>query len=205
LAKVSYSGSEGRAAFEEAVLVQRPDRLRLETLSSLGAILVVTADGKEIVGFQPREGLFYRGRSTKQNIFRYTHMPLEVAELTSLLMGLPLSGSGEPWLEAGNALQKKLRNGGREVAEFNSSFAAPAKWERISADGKVVLRAAFSDFVPTPAGSFPLKISLETPAQRTRLEIRYQEPELNVDLPLPLFVQEKPAGVKELPLESLGG
>jgi len=74
----------------------------------------------------------------------------------------------------------------------------------MGADGKVVLRAAFSDFSSTPAGPFPLKITLEAPAQQRRLEIRYQEPEVNVDLPSSLFVQERPANAKEIPLESLG-
>ncbi len=44
LATVNYRGPEGRQGFQEAVLIQRPDRLRLETLSGLGAILVVTAN-----------------------------------------------------------------------------------------------------------------------------------------------------------------
>ena len=42
LAKVRYWGPNGKAGFQEAVLVYRPDRLRFETLSNLGAILIVT-------------------------------------------------------------------------------------------------------------------------------------------------------------------
>ena len=41
LAQVDYAGPEGKHGFQEAVLVQRPDRLRLETLTFLGAILIV--------------------------------------------------------------------------------------------------------------------------------------------------------------------
>ena len=205
LARVSYSGKEGRTAFEEAIVVQRPDRLRLETLSSVGAVLVVTVDGKEIVGFHLREGLFYRGRISKQNIFRTTRIPLELAELTSLLMGLPPTGAQGPWEERDNAIHRELGDGGREVAEFHPGLAVPTRWERMGADGQVTLRAIFSDFFSTPAGSFPLKIFLEAPPQQRRLEIRYQEPELNAGLPLTLFVQEKPASAKEVPLESLGG
>jgi hypothetical protein len=42
LARVDYAGPEGKRGFQEAVLVERPDRLRLETLSCLGAIFIVT-------------------------------------------------------------------------------------------------------------------------------------------------------------------
>ena len=47
LAQVDYTGPDGKHGFQEAVLVQRPDRLRLETLSFSGAILIVTANSKE--------------------------------------------------------------------------------------------------------------------------------------------------------------
>jgi len=70
LAQVDYTGPDGKHGFQEAVLVQRPDRLRLETLSFLGAILIVTANSKELVGYHPREGVFVRGARTKANLSR---------------------------------------------------------------------------------------------------------------------------------------
>ena len=82
-------GAEGKHGFQEAVLVQRPDRLRLETLTFLGAILIVTVNDKEIIGFHPREGVFVRGAPTKENLRRYTQIPLELKEITTLLGGLP--------------------------------------------------------------------------------------------------------------------
>lgn len=205
LATVHYWGTDGRAGFQEAILVHRPDRVRLETLSPLGAILIVTVDAGEIAGFHPREGLFYRGKSSKENIFRYTHIPLELAELTSLLIGLPPVETQGHWEGEGNSIYRGIGGGGREVIAFHPALGVPTRWERSSGDGEVELRALFADFASTPAGLFPLKISLEAPAQQKRLEIHYQEPELNVELPLPLFVQEKPSHVREIPLESLGG
>lgn len=205
LAAVSYWGTDGRAGFQEAILVYRPDRLRLETLSPLGAILIVTVDADEIAGFHPREGLFYRGKSSKENIFRYTQIPLELGELTSLLMGLPPVEAQGHWERGGNSIYREIAGGGRERIAFHPALGIPARWERISADGEVELSALFDDFSSTPDGPFPLKISLEAPPQQKRLEIRYQEPELNVELSLPLFVQEKPATAREIPLESVGG
>jgi hypothetical protein len=39
LARLDYAGPDGKGNVQEAVLVQRPDRLRLETLTFLGAVL----------------------------------------------------------------------------------------------------------------------------------------------------------------------
>lgn len=205
LATVSYWGTDGRAGFQEAILVHRPDRLRLETLSPLGAILIVTVDADNIEGFHPREGLFYRGRSSKENLLRYIQIPLELGELTSLLMGLPPMEARGRWEGGENSLYREIGERGMEKIVFDPALGVPAGWQRLGLDGAVELSALFSEYIPTPAGLFPSKISLEAPAQQKRLEIRYQEPELNVALPLPLFVQEKPASAREIPLESLGG
>jgi len=205
LATVSYWGADGRGGFQEAILVQRPDRLRLETLSPLGATLIVTVDGNEVVGFHPREGLFYRGRSSKENLFHYIQVPLELGEVTSLLMGIPPVPMEDRWEAEGGAIYRETGEGGRDKVFFHGAFGVPVRWERFNSGGEMELSALFSDFSPTPAGLFPMRISLEAALQQKRLEIRYQDPELNVALPLAIFVQEKPTNVKEIPLESLGG
>lgn len=205
LATVQYWGTEGRAAFQEAILVLRPDRVRLETLSPLGATLIVTVDADEITGFHTREGLFYRGRSSKENLFRYTHIPLALAELTALLMGLPPVEPPRQWQDGDSSIHWETEGGGREKILFHPTLGVPLGWERSGSDGEIELKAMFSNFSPTANGLFPLTIALEAPAQSRWLEIRYHEPELNVALPFPLFVQERPASAREVPLESLGG
>jgi hypothetical protein len=204
LASVSYRGSAGRGSFDEAILVERPTRLRLETLSSLGALAVVTVNGSEIRGLHPREGLFVRGKPTKSNLLRYTRIPLELSEITALLMGLPPVDSDAGWEISGNSLTRKLDAGGKETITFDSALGVPTKWERAGPTGTSQLSALFADFFSSPAGPFPLRVSFEARAEETRLEIRYREPEINVELAANLFSQEKPANAKEIPIESLG-
>ena len=204
LASVYYSGTDGSGGFQEVVLVQRPQRVRLETLSPLGVVLLVTADGDEISGFHPREGLFFRGRSSKQNLLRYTQIPLELGELTSLLMGLPPFEARGLWEGNGSSIMRELGGGWKETISFHSTLEIPTDWRRTDPEGKVELKAQFADF-SSSAGYFPLKIFLEAPPQQKRLQIRYDEPDLNIELAPGLFVQEKPENAKEVPLESLGG
>ena len=204
LARIDYAGPEGKQGFQEAVVVQRPDRLRLETLTFLGAILIVTANPKEIVGYHPREGVFVRGEPTKENLRRYTQIPLELEEVAALLMGLPPVETNAPWNQEGNLLIFSPKGRKQDSVAFESQQPVPTRWERFNSDGKVELSAQFSDYVATPAGLFPTHVVFEAHLQKKRLEIRYQEPNVNGTTSPDLFTQQKPANVKEVPIEAIG-
>ena len=205
LASVSYRGPEGRQGFQEAIVVQRPDRARLETLSMLGAILIVTVNADQIAGFHPREGVFIRGESTKENLFRYTRIPLELEEMTRLLVGLPPVAPGSDWQTAGGSLYRDRGGQGKEIVTFDLPSGVPVRWHRLAADGSPELSAAFENFSSTPAGLFPSKIIFEAAGQQRSVEIVYEAPEINAALPAELFSQQKPVNAKELPIEALGG
>ena len=204
LARVTYAGPEGKHGFDEAVLVERPDRLRLETLSMLGAVLIVTANAKEIIGYHPREGVLVRGESSKLNLLRYTKLPLELNEITALLAGLPPVDASVPWRQEGNALLFSPNGNLKDSVAFESAQPVPTQWQRFNGGGKVELAAQFAEYVQTPAGLFPTKISVEAPLQGKKLEIRFQQPELNATIPAESFSQQKPAHVQEIPIELIG-
>ena len=150
LARVDYSGPEGKNGFQEAILVQRPDRLRLETLTMLGAILIVTVNNKEIVGYHPREGVYVRGQGSKANIQKYTQIPLELDEITALLLGLPPVDAKAPSELNENSLTIASSRG-KDVVSFESKEAVPTKWQRVDGNGQVELSVNFVDYIQTPA------------------------------------------------------
>ncbi len=206
LARLDYAGPEGKNNFQEAMLVERPDRLRLETLSFLGAIMIVTVNDKEILGYLPREGAFLHGDRTAENLRRLTKIPLglEVKDVTALLLGLPpVNLSADPE-QNGNSVVFPTVEGGRDAVAFDTNEAVPSRWERRDGQGETAISVTFSDYVGTPAGLFPSRILIESAIQKRRLEIRYQEPEMNATLAAELFTQQKPASVKDLPIEALG-
>ena len=205
LARLDYAGPDGKGNVQEAVLVQRPDRLRLETLTFLGAILIVTVNDREIIGYHPREGIFVRGPRTKENLFRYTQIPLELAEITALLLGLPPVDTGAPVRQEGTALVFSPNGRKQDAVTFEAQTPVPTKWERFNDAGTVELSAQFSDYIRTPTGPFPARIQIEAQLQNRKLEIRYQQPEVNASLSPEIFTQEKPAHAEELRLETLGG
>jgi hypothetical protein len=207
LARLDYAGPEGKSDFQEVILVQRPDRLRLESLCCLGAItiMIVTVNDQEILGYLPREDVFLRGQRSKENLRRLTKLPLplEVKEVTALLLGLPPVNSAATPQANGNSLSFPAADGDQDVVAFETNDPVPTRWERRDAGGEAEISVKFSDYAPTPAGLFPFRIAIESAIQKRRLEIRYQEPELNETLPADLFSQQKPANVKELPIEAL--
>jgi len=117
---------------------------------------------------------------------------------------LPPVDARTPAQQNGNTLIFASPSGRKDTISFESNQPVPTKWERVDARGQIELTASFADYVQTPAGLFPSKILIESPQQNKRLEIRFQEPELNVAIPNDLFSQQKPANVKEYPIEALG-
>lgn len=205
LAQVDYTGPDGKGGFKEAILVQRPDRLRLETLTMLGAVLIVTVDDKEIVGFHPREGVFIRGERNRKNLLLYTQLPLELNEITSLLVGIPPVESAATAELVGNELTFSNNGSKRDLLIFESALPVPTGWERYNAAGNVELKAQFSAYQSTAAGLFPAYIRVEAPFQGRTLAIRFEEPEFNATLAVDMFSQQKPAHAQELRMEALGG
>jgi hypothetical protein len=204
LASVYYSGPDGKQNFQEIVVVSRPDRLRLETLYPLGVLMIVTASPQELTGYQTREGVFYHGKSSRENLWRFTQIPLSVTEAASLLIGLPPRTDGE-WRHDGPSIVRDSGGGWKEAVTFHPAEPLPIRWQLLNPSGGIEMAAEFADYTTTPAGSFPMRIALETPAQKRRLEIAYKEPELNIDLAPALFVQKKPNNAREVALDLIGG
>ncbi len=204
LAQVEYSGPDGKHSFQEAVIVQRPDELRLETLSFLGAIAIVTANRKEMVGYHPRDGVFVRGNPTKDNLRRYTQIPLGLEEITMLLVGLPPVDPKERPTQEGNSLVFSVKGGERDVVAFDSPQPVPTSWQRLGTDGKVELSAQFSDYISTSSGLFPTRVVFQANLQNKQVQIHYEQPEINTAVAPELFSQQIPADVQEVPIEALG-
>lgn len=205
LARISYQAGEEKGGFQGAVVVDRPDRFRLEAFSLFGTALVVTVDGDRVTGFYPRENRFYRGRSSKENLFRYTQVLLDLDELTALLLGVPPVVADVRWEVTHGIAQRRLPDGSLDMVELHGATGAPVRWERFDRRGTLQFTAVFQEFADTSAGPFPLKISFAVPALDRRVEIRYDEPEINVKLSDSLFVQNLPETAVEVPLEALGG
>ena len=205
LAKVHYRTGDRKGSFDAAVLLRRPNRFRLEVFSFVGAALILTVDEGEFTGLLPSQGRYYRERTSPRNLFRATQLLLDLDEIVALLMGLPPMQPSPPWLPDGRSLRRVRADGSTETVVFDEPATTPVRWHRTSPSGSVWYAATFEDFTDTAFGPFPLQITLETPPLKRFYQIRYDNPELNVTLPDPHFVQELPEGVVRSPLPAPGG
>jgi hypothetical protein len=204
-ARVDYAGPDGKHGFQEAVLVERPQRLRLETLTMVGTVMVVTVNDNEIIGHYVREGIMVRGPTSRENLVRMTQIALELHEITAVLLGVPPVALKDRWEQRGNTLVFAGAEGTSDAVSFEAEQPVPTRWQRTNAAGEIEMNVAFTDYISTPAGLFPGRLIMEAPLQKRKLDIRYQEPEVNGVLPAERFTQEKPGHVKELPMEAVGG
>ena len=204
VARVNYSSGNNRQSFQEAVLVARPDRLRLETLSILGSVFIVTSNGQEITAYDPRGGTYVHGQGSRAALAKFTQIPLEVGEITDVLMGIPPVPPTASSQQQGNSLIFASAPETTDRVSFESDQPVPTRWERMSSQGQVEVAAAFSDYIQTSAGLFPTMITIDLPRNGRHVEIRYDQPELNGTISNDVFVQPKPANVKEYPIEALG-
>jgi len=205
LAKISYRSGSEKGGFQGAIVVDRPDRLRLEAFSMFGTALVVTAAGNRVTGFYPSENRVYRGESSRQNLFRYTQVLLDLKELTSLLVGMPPIEADARWEVTRTFVQRRLRDGSLDIVELSTQTGVPVRWERFARTGAIQFSAVFQEFSKTSLGAFPLKISFAAPALGRLVEVRYDEPEINASLPDSVFIQNPPENATEVSLDALGG
>jgi len=88
LAHLRYRGPEGADTSREAIVVARPDRLRVEVLSVFGSLFVLTADDGALTAYARQEGTVYRGQASPENLWRYARLWLPVNDLVDIVLSL---------------------------------------------------------------------------------------------------------------------
>jgi hypothetical protein len=208
LAKVAYDGPDGNGHTRQVLVVARPTRLRIEVLSALGSLFVLTADDGVLAAYAPREGTIYRGHASRANLWRYAHVDLSVADVVNLLLGTPPPRVGRNEVVSFDPEMKAIElwreiDSGAQVVWFNGMLRATAVEERDN-EGRVRWRARFEDFAPNQA-DLPQRVEIEIPPQNQHLAIDLQDPEINPTLTESIFRLSTPPGVAEVHLDDTAG
>ena len=89
LARIRYHDPDESRSSRQAIVVARPDRLRLEVTSLFGSVFVLTTDDGALTAWARQENTVYRGQASPQNLWRYVHVGLPVSELVDIVLGTP--------------------------------------------------------------------------------------------------------------------
>ncbi len=71
------------------ILVEAPDRIRIDVMSPFGPTHTMASNGSTLALHYRAEALVYRGAASAGNIARFTGVPLDIGVLASLVSALP--------------------------------------------------------------------------------------------------------------------
>lgn len=204
LARLHYRHPEGNDSSREAIVVGRPDRLRVEVLSLFGAVFVLTADEGRFTAYARQENTLYRGTASPENMWRYARVGLPVVDLVDLVLGTPPQRT-ESWSHVSYdeetgwiQLSQELKSGIQAVwLESNLPRAAEFRDEF----GEVQWRAYFEDYEDTAGVPVAMRIRLEVPDAEHSVEIALEDVDINPELGDDLFRIAEPPGSRIVVLD----
>ena len=184
---------------QQALLVRKPDRLRVDVLGPFSSPLLQVAAASRLQVHIPGEGRFYAGEPSTANLARFTGLPLPVEQLVGLLLlELPrfhYSAAATSW-RAG-AVVLTLDDGGRMRQEF--AFAVGGELLRAAywREGELLCEVRYGDYAGEEA--FPRQISLRLPAAGIEANLELTEIDTTRTLDEARFLLKVPAQTPILP------
>jgi outer membrane lipoprotein-sorting protein len=211
-AQVAYESGEENLGARHAVLARRPDHFRLEVLSPFGALAVIASDARELVVYARREAKIYRGPATAESVGAYTQVPIDVADVTAVLLGgppvrTPIAPPSVARDAAATAFKLTVPVAeGRHLVWFEPGTLVPVASET-SLGGGVRLRVAFGEYRELGSLRFPHAIDMRADPGDRVVRVRYSSPSLNTEIADTLFRFPPREGLQELVIEqySAGG
>jgi hypothetical protein len=187
----------------EALLVQRPDAVRIDILSPMGLALAVGTVSRTLWAYPPADGIRYEGSATPGNFARLLGAPVDVPDLIDILLGLPPHREAvtPPAVEAvaDGEYRVELRFAeGAQTLWFSTSSLALLRVEESRA-GAPLLRVSFSDY----HDGMPHGLEVSAPDAGKTVSLAYDAVEPNAVLDPALFAP--PPAAQVMPLEAIRG
>lgn len=204
-ATIAISSPERSGTARQFVIVERPDRLRVEVFSPFGTVFALTTSGGDLAAWVREENKVYRGDASPENLSRWAGLDLEVADVVDVLLGgAPTraveSASVFPETVTGRLRLRQETGDGAQVVSFAGDTLLPVAVEELDADGVLLWRATFSSYREVGGVTLATRIGIELPASRQSVDVTLGDPEINPSLPPALFALPTPPGASVVPL-----
>lgn len=208
-ARVKVESAGGGATVTQLVAAERPDRLRLDLLDFFGnPAAALVADRGRFALLDLREGVFYRGAATPENLSRLVPLPIPARELTLLLCGaVPVVGAATA-VEPGDGVLRLTVEGEGRRQRLDVGAGAAVHASRVvdrperPAEG-ASYDVTFSRFEERGGRPFPSELLLEAPGAGVRVRLSWKELEVNGVLPEGTFTLAPPAGARIIDLDAV--
>lgn len=204
LARIEYRHPDGTNTSREALVVERPDRLRVEVLSLFGAVFVLTSQDGVFTAYARHEEKIYRGAASSQNMWRYARIGLPVPDLVDLVLGTPPQRSASwsdvtfdddtGWVQLTQDLE-----GGALVIWFEDDL--PRAAELRDTYGEVQWRAMFGKYRALDGVMIARRIKLVVPREDHTVKIHLDEIDVNPEIDANSFTFVVPDGTAVVELD----
>jgi hypothetical protein len=206
-ARVRVETPGGSGTVTQLVLAERPDRLRLDALDFFGnPAAALVADGGRFTLLDLREGVFYRGAATPENLTRLVPVPISARDLVLLLCGaVPVAGRASA-VEPGDGVLRLTLEDGDRVQRLDVGAGAAVHRSTVRerpGTGSASPRydVAFDHFQERGGRPFPDEVRLDAPGAGVRLRLTWKEIDVNGVLPEGSFTLTPPPGVRIVDLD----
>lgn len=184
----------------QALIVRRPDEVRIDVLSPFGLTLAVGTKDDLLWAYPPSDAVRYEGAATPANVARFLGTPISINDLVDILMGLPPARRAldAPELQATADGEYRVRfpiEEGTQTLWFSGDTLALARAEEARPGGQV-FSLAFADY----RDGFPHKMSVSAPGGGNAVTLAYDGVETNTPIDPALF--GPPPAPRVLPLEA---
>jgi hypothetical protein len=205
LARLRYRDADASGAARQAIIVARPDRVRVEVLSVFGAVFVLTAEDGAMTAYARDEDTVYRGQASLENLQRYARLFMPVRDLVDFVLGTPPPRPARQErvsfdAEAGGIRLWRALDDGAQIVWFNDATLPVAAEERRS-DGRALWHATFTRY--EDHGGIPLatQLGLDLPVSERSIDIRLEDVDVNPALDASIFAFQAPPGSKVVNLD----
>ncbi|MCW5889611.1 MAG: hypothetical protein KIT14_03580 [bacterium] len=170
----------------EAVLVRRPESVRMDVMSPFGLALAVGTDGPLLWVYPPSRGVRYDGEASPANLARFLGAPVTVPDLVDILLGV--APAREPIAEPRLALRGDEYAVTLDFADgVQTLWFSGATLDLVRAEeareGVVSMQLAFGDH----RDGFPHTIEVAAPLSGATASLAYDQIERNAEIDANLF------------------
>ena len=206
---LTATGTGGRYTVKMALLAKRPCYLRVEEMPFLGLPdLFLSANEDRLKVFYPKEGKFYVGKPTRENISKFLPWGIEVEEFLALLFGMP-----PPCIAAAERLEGRAEGDLYRIDAIESGGKIGSLWidpmdhrlvrtEILTEKGDVLCEVSLASYGPAGDLIIPKELTLDFfKPEGTNILIRHRSTEITTDEEEDLFDLEIPIGITPLQLD----
>ncbi|HUV06346.1 MAG TPA: DUF4292 domain-containing protein [Spirochaetia bacterium] len=204
-ARIEINSHGERRPLKAALMMKRPAQLRLESIPLLGPPdFFLSIDAGELRVFSPGKdgGIFYAGRATARNVYRFFPLVLPATDMISLLMGHP------PRMEEASSWRGEWEEGLYRVDQYIAGEKILSLWidpvgnfllrvRAFTEGGTIAYTAEFAEH--TSVGTHFLPQLLTITGEAVSLTLRYTEFRLDNDAEP--FALPIPEGIVPIPLD----